>query len=160
MQFSVSRVSMWKTVTFQTIQFSISMQFKCKYIDNLSKTFLFQAIRFSQTVLIQKIQFSISMQLVLFNPYIWPYQALPFRARVDLGAIAMKRCFGFPKTPASTEVSPSDHLVSYPGHSLGVSYSSAEMLSVYSTAPADWANVFSGMTHTNSYGTLTYKRIT
>ena len=31
-QFSVSTVSMSKTVLFQTIQFSISTQFKCKYI--------------------------------------------------------------------------------------------------------------------------------
>ena len=31
MQFSVSTVSMSKTVQFQTIQFSISMQFNCKY---------------------------------------------------------------------------------------------------------------------------------
>ena len=30
-QFSESTVSMSKTVQFQTIQFSISMQFKCKY---------------------------------------------------------------------------------------------------------------------------------
>ena len=30
-QFSVSRVSMSKTVPFQTILFSISMLFKCKY---------------------------------------------------------------------------------------------------------------------------------
>ena len=30
-QFSVSTVSMSKTVQFQIIQFSISMQFKCKY---------------------------------------------------------------------------------------------------------------------------------
>ena len=30
-QFSVRTVSMSKTVPFQTIQFSISMQFKCKY---------------------------------------------------------------------------------------------------------------------------------
>ena len=34
---------------------------------------------------------------------------------------------------------PSDCLMSYPGHSLGDSYPSAEMQSVYSTAPADWA---------------------
>ena len=34
-----------KIVLFQTIQFSISMQFKCE------KTFLFQAIQFSQEVL-------------------------------------------------------------------------------------------------------------
>ena len=35
--------------------------------------------------------------------------------------------------------SPSDCLVSYPGHSLGKSYSSAEMQSMYSAAPADLA---------------------
>ena len=58
---------MSKIVPFQTIQFSISTQFKCKY-SLIVKIFLFQAIPFSQTVLIQTIQFSISMQLVLFNP--------------------------------------------------------------------------------------------
>ena len=36
-----------------------------------------------------------------------------------------------------TGVSPSDCLVSYPGHSLGKSYPSAEMQSVYSAAPAN-----------------------
>ena len=56
---------MSKTVAFQTIQFSISMQFKCKYTVYFYKTFLFQAIQFSQTVLIQTIQFSISMQFYL-----------------------------------------------------------------------------------------------
>ena len=59
---------MLKTVPFQIIQFSISMQFKSKYTVHLSKTFLFQAIQFSQTILIQIIYFSISIQLVLFNP--------------------------------------------------------------------------------------------
>ena len=94
---------MSKTVPFQTIQFSISTQFKCKYTVYLLKTFLFQAIQFSQTVLIQTIQLSISMQLVLFNPLIGPYQMLPFWVRVDLGAMAMKGCSAFPKAPASLE---------------------------------------------------------
>ena len=58
---------MSKTVPFQTIQFSISTKFKCKYILTV-KTFLFQAIQFSKEVLIQTIQFSISMQLGLYNP--------------------------------------------------------------------------------------------
>ena len=61
-QFSISAVSMSKTVQFQTIQFSISMQYKCKY-SLIVKTFLFQAIQFNQTI-----QFSISMLLVLLNP--------------------------------------------------------------------------------------------
>ena len=39
-----------------------------------------------------------------------------------------------------TEVLLSDCLVSYLGHSLGVSYPSAEMQSVYFAAPADWAH--------------------
>ena len=47
--------------------------------------------------------------------------------RMDLGAMAMK---GY---------SPTDCLASYPGHSLGESYFSTEMQSVYSTALADWA---------------------
>ena len=50
-QFTVSRVSMSKTVLFQTTQFSISTQFKCKCSLNvstvsMSKTRLFQAIQF------------------------------------------------------------------------------------------------------------------
>ena len=47
-----------------------------------------------------------------------------------------------PKSPNIAGTSPSDCLVSYPGHSLGESYPSAEEQSVYSTAPADWAIVF------------------
>ena len=47
---------MSKTVPFQTIQFSISTQFKCKYTVLLSRIFLFQAIQFSPTVRIQTIQ--------------------------------------------------------------------------------------------------------
>ena len=44
------------------------------------------------------------------------------------------------ETEASiTGASSSDCLVSYPGYSLGESYSSAEKQSAYSAAPADWA---------------------
>ena len=52
---------MSKKVPFQTIQFSLSTQFKCKY-SLIVKIFLFPAIQFSQSVIIQTIQFSISMQ--------------------------------------------------------------------------------------------------
>ena len=45
-----------------------------------------------------------------------------------------------PQIPNITGTSPSDCLVSKPGYSLRGSYPSAEMQSVYSTAPADWAN--------------------
>ena len=50
-------------VLFQTIQFRISTQFKCKY-SLIGKTFLFQAIQFSQAVLIQLIQFSTSTDFI------------------------------------------------------------------------------------------------
>ena len=60
---------MSKTVQFQTIQFSISTQFKCKYSITV-KTFLFLAIQFSQTVLIQQIQFSISKDFVYTQLYV------------------------------------------------------------------------------------------
>ena len=51
---------MTKTVPFQTIQFSMSTQFRWKYTIKLSKKFPLQDIQFSQTVLIQTIRFSIS----------------------------------------------------------------------------------------------------
>ena len=38
--------------------------------------------------------------LVLFDPYIGPYQKVPLRASVDLGAMAMKGCTAFPKALA------------------------------------------------------------
>ena len=60
------------------------------------------------------------------------YQVLPLQAKVDLGATIMNAYSAFPKVPAS----PSDCLVSYPGHSLG---RSVEVQSVYSTPPDDWA---------------------
>ena len=47
-----------------------------------------------------------------------------------------------PQSSSITGTSSSDCLVSYPGHSFGSgggSYPSAEVQSVYSTAPADWA---------------------
>ena len=51
---------MSKKAPFQTIQFSISTLFKCKY-SLIVKDIFILAIQFSQTVLIQTIQFSISM---------------------------------------------------------------------------------------------------
>ena len=52
-----------KVVLFQTIQFRISTQFKCKY-GLIVKTFLFQAFQFSQAVLIQLILFRIRTDFV------------------------------------------------------------------------------------------------
>ena len=79
-----------------------------------------------QTVLFQTIQFSMSFvcaqfkcQTVLFYPLIGPSQVLLLWTRVDLGVMAMKGYSKFTKAWAS----PSDCFVSYPGHSLGESYS-------------------------------------
>ena len=68
------------------------MQFKCKYgliFKNVS------ILNYS----VYSIHFNISMLLVLFNPWIGPYQVLPLQVRVDLGAIAMKGYSAFPKAP-------------------------------------------------------------
>ena len=54
---------MSKTVQFQTIQFSMNTQFKCKY-SSIVKKILFRAIQFSQAILIQLIQFSRSTDFV------------------------------------------------------------------------------------------------
>ena len=43
---------------------------------------------------------------------------LPLRARVDLGAMAMKEYSTFPQISSTAGTSPSDCLVSYPGNSL------------------------------------------
>ena len=50
-------------------------------------------------------QFSLAQvhSLVLFDPYIEPYQVLPLRARVDFGAMAIKGFSAFPKAPALLE---------------------------------------------------------
>ena len=45
-----------------------------------------------------------------------------------------------------TGASPSDCLALYPGQSLEESYHSAEMQSVYSTAPTDWASHWGSLT--------------
>ena len=44
-----------------------------------------------------------------------------------------------PQSSSITGASPSDCLVSYPGHLFGGSYPSAEKLSIYSTSLADMA---------------------
>ena len=129
---------MLKTVPFQTTQFYISTQFKCKY-GLIVKTFLFQAIQFSQTVLIQTIQFNIIMQLALFNPLIGLYQVPPLRPGVDLGAMTMKACTAFPKAPASLNLTIRlFNVINWTLIRWG-SNLSAEVLSVYYTSPADSA---------------------
>ena len=74
------------------------------------------------------------------NSSIWPIdrirpdQNLPRRNGND-------RVFRITQSSNITEASPSDCFVSYPGHSLGESYTSAEMQSMYSASPGDRAIV-------------------
>ena len=55
---------MSKVVQFKTIQFRKSTQFKYKYSLIVKKTFLFQAIQFSQAILLQLIQLTKSTDFV------------------------------------------------------------------------------------------------
>ena len=61
-----------------------------------------------------------------------------------------------PQSSSITEASASDCLVSYLGHSLEESYPSAEMQSMYSTAPAEWALHSSNLCLV-TWETLTYQ---
>ena len=61
-----------------------------------------------------------------------PYQSGP-------GNDVNERVLRFPQSSSITGATPLDCLMSYLGLSLGESYPSAEIHSVYSTAPADWA---------------------
>ena len=83
---------------------------------------------------------------VLFDPGIGPYQVLPLWTRMDRGAMKRQCNEGIlyiSQRSSITKASPSDCLVSYPGHRLAESYPSAETQSVYSAAPPDWATGYS-----------------
>ena len=55
------------------------------------------------------------------------------------GSTGNEGVFYIPHILSFTGASPSDFLMSYPGHTLGESYPSAEMQLVYSTAPVNWS---------------------
>ena len=94
-----------------------------------------------KTLLFQAIQFSISTQ---FSP-IWSIEknligaTTPGQSRP--GSNSNKWVLCIPQSSSITEVSSSDCLVSYQGHLLGESYTSAKMQLVYSAAPANYATV-------------------
>ena len=80
------------------------------------------------------------------------------------GSDANKEELGISQSSSINGASPSDCLVSYPGHTLGGvgdTYSSAEMQLVYSTAPGNWATELkthcwmqSSVTHRTHYPSL------
>ena len=69
------------------------------------------------------------MLLVLFNP-----SGATIPGQSGPGSNSNEGVLRIPQSSSITETSPSDCLASYPGHSWGGSYPSAEVQSVYSTA--------------------------
>ena len=70
---------------------------------------------------------------------------LPLRGQSGPGSDSNKEVLHIPQSSSITGISPSDCLVSYPGHWPGVcvgggTYPYAEVQLVYSTAPANWAS--------------------
>ena len=77
------------------------------------------------------------------NSSIWPIDRTLSGATTpgqsQLGSDGNEGILRIPQSSSITEVSPSDCLVSYTGHSLEGSYPCVEIQSVYSTATANWA---------------------
>ena len=63
LRMSIDKMFLISSILNVSNQFYLK-QFSFAWVHSLSKTFLFQAIQFSQTVLIQRIQFSISIDFV------------------------------------------------------------------------------------------------
>ena len=63
----------------------------------------------------------------------------PTPGQSELRSNNNERVHRIPQSSSITEASPSDCLVSYPEHSLGESYPSAEIHLVYSAFSVDWA---------------------
>ena len=153
-----------QTVLFQAIQFSISTQVKCqkhfyfKQFSSVNKVKCFQVLLcitnysikhqsfiFTQfnvkTVLFQTIQFIISTQFSSIYPINRTLSGATTPGQSGPGSDGNKGVLHIPQSSSITGASPSDCLVSYPGHPLRESYTSVEIQSGYSTAPADWATM-------------------
>ena len=93
----------------------------------------------SKTVLFQVIQFSIST----LSSSIWPIDRAQSGANTPgqsgPGSDGYEGVLRILQSSNITGMSPLDCLMSYPGHSLGRSQSSAEVQSEYSTVPVKWA---------------------
>ena len=123
----------------------------------MSKQFHFKQFNLAQvrslnvkTVLPQVIQFSISTQF----SSIWPVdRTLSGATTLDQsgpGTNGSEGVLRIPQSSSITGTSQSDFSMSYPGHSLVGSYPTAEVQSVYSTAPPTGQGL-------NSITTILYK---
>ena len=105
----------------------------CKTKQPTNQTFLYV-----QKVLFQTIQFSVSTLFI----WIWPIDrtlsGIITPSQSGPGSHGSEEVFCIPQSSSIPGASQSDCLVPYPRHSLGESYFSAEMQSVYSVTPADW----------------------
>ena len=95
-----------------------------------------------KTVLYLKIKFSIITPFSSIWPIDWTLSVATTPGQGWPVSIGNKGIICIPQSSSITEASPSDCLMSYPGHSLGEFYPSAVMQSGYSTAPTDWAKYF------------------
>ena len=95
-----------------------------------------------QAILFQTIQFSISTHFSSIWSIDRTLSGATTPGQSGPGSNKNEGVLHIPQSSSITRASPSDCLVSYPGHSLGESYPSAEMQTVYSTAPANWAMIF------------------
>ena len=93
----------------------------------------------SKADLFQTIQFSISTQFSAIWPVDRALSGATTPGQREPGSKGNEEVLLIPQSSSITGTLPSDCLVSYPGHSLGESYPSAEKQSVYSTALANWA---------------------
>ena len=110
------------SVLIQTIQFSMSKFFVHTLLN--VKTVLFQIIQFSMST-----QFS----------SIWPIDSATTPGQSGPGSDCSEGMLLIPQSSSITGTYSSEYFMLYPGHSLGRSYTSADVKSVYFTAPADWA---------------------
>ena len=114
-----------------------------------------------KTVLFQTIQFSISTRFSSIQPIDGTLSGATTTSQNGAGTDGNEGILRIPQSFSIIGTSPSDCLVSCPGHSLGgESYPSAEKQSVYSTVPADWEKNKSCMkVKTTTTTTIEYRGI-
>ena len=87
--------------------------------------------------------------LLQFDPIIGPYQMLPLRARVDLGAMVMNELYYYWNHTIRWISVISRTLVGG-----GLLLLSRAEQSVYSTAPTDWVKCFFGLSNFNKFAII------
>ena len=109
---------------------------------NHCRLFNAKFILYTLTVLFQLIHFGISTQFSSIWPIDWTLPGATIPGQNGPGRDGNKVLHHIPQSSTITRTSPSDCLVSHRTLIGKGSYPSAENQSVYSTAPADWANSF------------------